>query len=167
MKKGLLIIVGLVLSMGLFAQQVAREKVVLEIVTGTWCYYCPGAALGAEDLIANGHDVAVIEYHSGDSYANTESNARNDYYGVTGIPDAYFDGIVNVGGGNHTQSMYSSYLPAYQQRIAIQSAFSIDMQVSAAGNDYTIDVTVTKEDEYTGTNLVFQLAVTESHIEES
>jgi hypothetical protein len=167
MKKGLLIIAGLILSLGLIAQQVDREKVVLEIGTATWCTYCPGAAMGAEDLIANGHDVAVIEYHTSDSYTNTEATTRANYYGISGIPDAWFDGILNVGGGSHTQSMYSSYLPKYQQRIAIPSSFTIDMDVSSSGLDYTVDVTIEKVDEYTGTNLVFQLALTESHIEES
>jgi len=167
MKKGLLIIAGLILSLGLIAQQVDREKVVLEIGTATWCTYCPGAAMGAEDLIANGHDVAVIEYHTSDSYTNTEATTRANYYGISGIPDAWFDGILNVGGGSHTQSMYTSYLPKYQQRIAIPSSFTIDMDVSSSGLDYTVDVTIEKVDEYTGTNLVFQLALTESHIEES
>ena len=168
MKKGLLIIAGFIVSLGLFAQQVDREKVLLEIGTGTWCTYCPGAAMGAEDLIENDCDVAVIEYHRSDSYTNTASNTRASYYGgMSSIPTAYFDGIINVGGGSHTASMYTSYLPKYQQRIAILSSFTIDMAVSSSGLDYTVDVTVTKVDEYDGTNLVFQLALTESHIQEA
>ena len=50
------------------AQQVDRDKVVVEIATGTWCQYCPGAAMGAEDLLANGKEVAIVEYHGGDEY---------------------------------------------------------------------------------------------------
>jgi len=45
-----------------------KDQIVLEIGTGTWCVYCPGAAMGAHDLIENGHNVSVIKYHSGDSY---------------------------------------------------------------------------------------------------
>ena len=167
MKKGLLIIIGFVLSMGLLAQQVDREKVLVEIGTGTWCPYCPGAAMGADDLIANDCDVAVIEYHSGDSYNNTAASTRLSYYGITSYPTAVFDGLASVVGGSSSASMYSQYLPKYQQRIAIQSSFTIDMDISSAGNDYTVDVTVTKVDEYDGDNLVFHCAATESHIEES
>lgn len=167
MKKGLLIIVGVVLSFGLFAQQVDREKVLLEIGTATWCTYCPGAAMGAEDLVENGHPVAVIEYHTSDSYTNTEATTRANYYGISGIPDAWFDGVLNVGGGSHTNSMYSSYLPKVNQRIAVPSSFEIDMEVSSSGLDYTVDVTVTKVADFTGTDPVFQLCLTESHIEES
>ena len=69
-------------------QQVPREMVVLEIGTGTWCQYCPGSAMGADDLIENGFDVAVIEYHSGDEYQTTQSQARVNYYNITGFPTA-------------------------------------------------------------------------------
>ncbi|HSG67425.1 MAG TPA: hypothetical protein VK994_01865, partial [Bacteroidales bacterium] len=64
----------------IFAQTIQRDKVVVEIGTGTWCPYCPGSAMGADDLIANGHDVAIIENHNGDDYTTAASNARNSYY---------------------------------------------------------------------------------------
>ena len=70
-------------------QQVDREKVIVEIGTGTWCPYCPGAAMGADELVENGHDVAIIEYHNGDSYANAYSNSRNNYYNITGFLHLY------------------------------------------------------------------------------
>ena len=52
-----------------------RNLVLVEIATGTWCYYCPGAAMAADELVANGDPVAVVENHDGDSYANIYSNA--------------------------------------------------------------------------------------------
>jgi len=73
-----------------------REMVILEIGTGTWCTYCPGAALGADELVTNGHSVAVIENHGPagqDPYANTYSVARNSYYAIPGYPTAMFDGV--------------------------------------------------------------------------
>ncbi len=77
----------------LVAQTVPREMVALEIATGTWCTYCPGAAMGADDLLENGCFVAVMENHNGDPFANTYSNARNSYYGVPGYPTAIFDAV--------------------------------------------------------------------------
>ena len=92
--KKLMFIIGLVIMFTLLAaQQVPRDKVVVEIGTGGWCQYCPGAAMGADDLVANGHEVAIIENHNGDPYATTFSNARNSYYNITGYPTAFFDGI--------------------------------------------------------------------------
>lgn len=42
-----------------FVWAVPREMVVLEIGTGTWCPYCPGASMGAHDLLEAGYNVAV------------------------------------------------------------------------------------------------------------
>ncbi len=84
----------------------AREMVVLEIGTGTWCTYCPGSQMGADDLVENGCSVAVIEYHNGDSFTNNYSNARNTYYGISGFPTAVFDGVQSFVGGDHNLSMY-------------------------------------------------------------
>jgi len=155
--------------LGLFTfAQVPRDKVVLEIVTGTWCYYCPGAAMGAEDLIANGKDVVVIEYHNGDPYTNSWGSARQSYYGITGIPTAKFDGIVTAGGGNHTQSLYNTYLPKYNQRIAIPSPFTIDFEGSNSGMvDYEIDIEIEKVSTCSSSNLVMHFVLTESHIQQS
>jgi len=59
-----------------------RDMVLVEIATGGWCTYCPGAALGADDLISNGCTVAIIENHNGDPYAYTGSDARNTNYSI-------------------------------------------------------------------------------------
>ena len=83
--------------------------VVLEIGTGTWCPYCPGSQMGADDLVTNGCSVAVVEYHNGDSFTNSYSNARNTYYGISGFPTAVFDGVQYVVGGS-THSKHVSIL---------------------------------------------------------
>ncbi len=151
-----------------FAQQVPRDKVLVEIGTGTWCYYCPGAALGAEDLIANGKDVAVVEYHGPagqDPYATSESVARNSYYGLTGYPTAWFDGGNAVVGGNHTTSMYGTYLGVYNQAIDVTSPFSIELEGhSLANNMYEVAVIINKVAANSSANLTLHLAVTESDI---
>lgn len=148
--------------------QVDRENVLVEIGTGGWCYYCPGAAMGADDLHANGDPVAIIEYHNGDPYATTESNARNSYYNITGYPTAWFDGSYNsVVGGSHTQSMYSSYLPIVNARMNIQTPFVLAISGSNDGDDYSINVNVQKVGSYSGTNLKVRFAITESNIQYS
>lgn len=66
-----------------------RDMVLLEIGTGTGCPYCPGAAMGADELISNGKPVAAIEYHSynsNDPYNTPEAAVRTGYYGITGYP---------------------------------------------------------------------------------
>ena len=145
--------------------QVDRNYVLVEIATGTWCTYCPGAALGADDLQANGDPAAIIENHNGDSFANEYSNTRNNYYGVSGFPTAFFDGSYDeVVGGSHTSSMYSSYKPIVDARIVDESPFAMEIYGEEDGDDYNITVRIQQREDYSGENLWLRLALTESDI---
>jgi len=168
MKKLMTTILVLIFGVSLvFSQQIARDKVVVEIGTGTWCPYCPGSAMGADDLVANGHDVAIIENHNGDAYTNAASNARNSYYNISGYPTATFDGGSAYVGGSATQSLYPQYLGRYNQKIAIPSSFSVDIQGSSSGLiDYNVDVTIEMVDAYAGSDIRLHCVVTESEIQE-
>lgn len=144
----------------------AREMVILEIGTGTWCVYCPGAQMGGEDLVNNGHSVAVIEHHNGDPFTNSYSNARNTYYGINAFPTAVFDGVDYFIGGSNTQSMYQNYLPIYQNRKAIMSAFTVDIFGTNSGLNYNIQIRLNKIAAIppTWNNLVVHLVLTETDI---
>lgn len=151
-----------------FSQQIPRENVLVEIGTGTWCQYCPGSAMGADDLVANGHDVVIIENHNGDSYTNTASNARNSYYNITGYPTTVFDGGSAYVGGSNTTSLYPQYLQRYNQKITIPTSFSIDIEGTSAGFvDFNVDVTIEMVDPYVGSDIRLHCAITESNIEQN
>jgi len=164
MKKLFLSIIMLLSFSALIAQNVPRTMVAVEDGTGTWCQYCPGAAMGCDDLLSNGCLVAVVANHNGDSYANTYSNARNTMWNITGFPSVSFDGTLGVVGGNHTTSMYSSYLPKYNQSIAVTSPVAMSWTISNTGLDYTVVVTLTKVGTITSTSNVLYFFVTQSHI---
>ncbi|MDD4602896.1 MAG: T9SS type A sorting domain-containing protein [Bacteroidales bacterium] len=168
MKKSVLSFVFLFATVILIAQTVPRTMVIQEITTSTRCTYCPGAALGAEDLLTHGCEVAVIEHHNNaqgnDPFTTTASAARMTYYNVTGNPTAIFDGILRVVGGNHTQSMYSSYLPKYNTRHAVPSTILMSMAITNNGLDYTAVVTMTRIGTVTATDLRLQFVVTQSNI---
>jgi thiol-disulfide isomerase/thioredoxin len=104
-----------------------RRVVLAEQFTATWCGYCPGAAMGLDQLKDENPDtLAVIAYHSTDDfYDSAIYNARKSYYGVSGIPDVFFDGVERQSGGNATQSMYSYYKPLYDRRAADLSPLEI------------------------------------------
>ncbi len=164
MKKTLLTTVALFAVLLVFSQAVQRNMVILEIGTGTWCTYCPGAAMGADDLIAAGCSVAVVENHNGDIFANTGSNARNSFYNITGYPTAFFDGTLNYVGGNHSVSMYPQYLPLYNQRYAVLSPATVNISGYNSGNVYYITLTITKVAAITATDIRAHLVLTESNI---
>jgi len=165
MKKHLLLLIIWGMLTIMFA--LPRNLVVVEIGTGTWCQYCPGSAMGADDLIANNKPVAIIENHNGDNYANTYSNARNSYYAITGYPTANFDGLNPSVGGSNTQSMYSNYLPKVTARMSVASHYTISAVGTLTGNNFSINVTVAKPENDTNTNVVLHSAITESEIQQS
>ncbi len=142
----------------------AKQNVLLEIGTGGWCQYCPGAAMAADDFIEQGYNVAIIENHNGDPYATDTSNGRNAYYGISGYPTGIFDGLLQYVGGNHTTSVFPSYLPLYQQRVDIKTPLTLSMYGTSTGNSYNITVQVNKLANLAYPNLVLHFCVTESHI---
>lgn len=149
---------------------VDRDMVIIEVATGTWCQYCPGAAMAVDEMHEEGLSVGIIEYHTGDTYETTESAARIDYYNIGGYPTGLFDGGNAVSGGSATQSLYDDYLPEYENRMAIPALFDIDANYSnIGGNDYQISVDVEMVEEYPllGNDIVLQVVLTESHIPES
>ncbi len=169
MKKQLFTLIFLcVITLFSFSQQVPRDKVVVEIGTGTWCPYCPGAAMGVEDLIEGGYQVAVIKYHNGDDYTNVYSNARNSYYAIPGFPTAYFDGRNAVVGGSGTESMFPQYYPKVNSRMAIQSSFTIEATgTHTCLSDFTAHITLEKVAANTSANLRLHTVLTESNIQEA
>jgi hypothetical protein len=144
---------------------IERTKVLYEIGTGTWCQYCPGAARGADDMVNNGHDVAIIEYHSGDEYENGTSIDRLSYYNVTAFPTTIVDGVLEHVGGQATGTLYTTYLNLYNQRKPIPSVHGMQLTMEhVSGDDYRATVKVKQEDGYFASDLVLHTALTESHI---
>ena len=156
-----------ILAYGLMAQ-VNREIVLVEIGTGVTCPYCPGAAMGLHDLYTNGDPVAGIEYHQyngGAPFNTPEATIRTSYYGISGYPTAQFDGeYAEHVGGSSSNSLYSTYLPKVNARMAIQTNFEVEIFGENTGTNYSMIVRVTKVGTYTGTNLKVHLALTETNI---
>lgn len=169
MKKLLPLLLLLLSQTFLFSQNVDREKVVIEIGTGTWCVYCPGAAGTADLFVEEEKDVAIIENHNGDEFTNTYSNARNAYYGISSYPTARFDGILSHVGGQACpppfNNVYNSYLPLYTQRIETTSPYTIDLEIeNTSGNNYQANITIQKVGTVNSDNSVVHFVVTESHL---
>ncbi len=145
-----------------------RTLVVCEEGTGTWCGYCPGAAMGLDELVENNWPVAVIAYHTGDDYETVESRERIDFYGISGFPTVQFDGIVSLVGGSGSESMYDVYLPIVQERLTVPAAASITFKaMSIVGNTMSVTVLIESGSPIVSDDIVLQAALTESHIPEN
>jgi len=147
---------------------VNRNWVVFEVGTGTWCQYCPGAAMACEDMETNGDSAASIEYHNGDNYVTTESDLRISHYNITGFPTGIADGVLRVEGGNHTTSLYPSYHQMYLQRKAKSALFTIDLTPTQTGTyDYSVQIDMEQMSAYFPGVKKLYTVVTESNIPES
>ncbi len=106
-----------------------------------------------------------MEHHvssSATGFSNTYSVARVNFYGISGIPNSFFDGITSVLGGS--TGTYNQFLSKYNQRIAVPSNFTIGLNGMHEDLDYTVVISMENVEPYTGTNLRAHLALTESGV---
>ena len=146
-----------------FAQQVDRQKVVVEVGTGTWCPSCPAVVDILHNFVDQGLEIAIVEYHNGDPYTNPASIIRENYYNFPWFPTTYYD-------SNHigyddwaTQSVHFQY---YEERINKPSSFTAAINGEVVDNAISGYVALDKVAFYNGTNLVLHVVVTESNIPE-
>lgn len=150
-------------TFAIFSQQVDRQKVVVEVGTGTWCPSCPAVVDILHDFVAQGLEIAIVEYHNNDDYTNPASIIREDYYQFPWFPTTYYD-------SNHigyddwaTQSVHLQY---YEDRMNTPSSFTAAILGEVVDDALSGTITIDKVAEYTGANLVLHVIVTESDIPE-
>ncbi len=152
---------------------VDRDFVLIEEFTEVNCYYCPGAAIGIDEMVSNGDNIAPIAYHTqwqgSDEFYTSTTDTRVSYYGVTGTPTVQTDGSYDQKvGGNHTQSLYSVYQPIYEDRIAHKAVYKLHATVTP--NDavnYTATIKVNQYSDYFPGNKSLFVAITETDINRS
>jgi hypothetical protein len=145
----------------------SKNLVVVEVGTGTWCQYCPGAQLAGEDFTTKGQNVGIVEYHYSDTYQNRAGLYRISYYGISGFPTAFFDGTQSFVGGSNATSVYSYWLPIYTAQSAIKTPLNVTLtgtKSTTNANQYTVNVNVQKLAQFTNTKTKVYVALTESSI---
>lgn len=179
MKKLLLtIIASIVLSGSVMAQNVARECVLFEVFTGVRCPWCPGAATAIGRLLDEGKSVAAVAYHtsafSNPEFYTNETNARANYYYITGYPTVKIDGVLSPsmsgqnGNEQQAQASYSQGLNAYNQRINVTSPYTIDLSFDyVSGTECKVTATANKVGDCNGADVRLFVVLTESHIQYS
>ncbi|NOZ62566.1 MAG: T9SS type A sorting domain-containing protein [Calditrichaeota bacterium] len=123
-------------------------KVLVEKGTGTWCGYCPGSALAIDQLYRrNSEKLAVLEYHSGDSFATDQTNYRLNYYRVTGFPTAIFNGIRwQVGGtaaNGDWQSVFHKQNALFDESLHDSTGIQLALQLTDSNGQFTATATIT------------------------
>jgi len=147
--------------------QAPQRMTLVEGATGTWCTFCPGSALAMNELLTNGHNVAIVHYHDAgsDPFIIPASQARVNYYGVNTFPTSYFDGENPFVGGNVSTSIYGSYSPLVNAATAIAPLFDIGLSWTQNGSSVDITVEIDEIGTYSGSQPVVHLVATESNIQ--
>jgi len=111
-----------------------KRVVLAELFTGAWCGWCPSANGGLKLMEQNyeRNEIVILAYHEGDDLSNADGNARITMYGVTGYPDAFFDGVVERSGGDAggANPMYQKYINDYNTRAKVTS----DLRMTVEGD---------------------------------
>jgi hypothetical protein len=142
-----------------------RQTVILEMATSTSCGYCPYASLGAEELVAEGADIAVIEYHSSDVFSTASGMNRLAYYEITGLPTSIFDGVDQyIGIVQPGVSMYPQFLATYNERITVPTHLVLDVNGYHDQEVYNLDIFLIRTAPSAWDDAVLHAVLTESEI---
>lgn len=134
------------------------EKVLIEMGTATWNNACAGEVSILEELKDQGLDIAIINYHLNDPFANQFSNARASYYGMQSVPYSVVHGEYISSGD------IQNYLDVYEESINQNSSFVISADGSFFGDTLFMDVMVQKVADYESDEIKLHVALIESNI---
>jgi hypothetical protein len=86
-----------------------------------------------------GPHLALLQIHVDASYSTTWGNARATFYGLSGTPTAWFDGVSAIVGAGSVSSAQAAYTIKYNQRRAVATNVAITVTgVQQSGSTYTI-----------------------------
>lgn len=125
------------------------KTALLEVFTGTWCEYCPGADGAAYRLAENYsiNQLAIVEYHDGDNFSSLGSltSVRETFYNVAGFPQAFFGGVNSTLGGSTNpmdDSMYFDYKNKVDSQLKSRSSVALSVNTNVEGSDLYVTVNV-------------------------
>jgi len=104
----------------------AQRSVLVEIFSNTSCPYCPPCNAASEWLARDYLDtVSVIQYMQG--LSGSDASYRFSFYGVSGVPDAWFCGVDNRRGSvGDTLANYNRYRTVVNNWRYVNSPIIID-----------------------------------------
>lgn len=142
---------------------VNRKFVLTEMATATWCVSCPATTQAIHDLLVNGKQMAVAEYHSpnGDIYTNGYSSQRLDYYNVPGYPMGIFDGVLTYIG---SPNAFDEYQMLYDQRMNVLTPYDLKIYGTHNGNQYNLNIVLYRMAPVNNAHIVLRVILTESSI---
>ncbi|KPK74618.1 MAG: hypothetical protein AMJ89_05830 [candidate division Zixibacteria bacterium SM23_73] len=109
-----------------------------------------------------GDSIAVLEYFTSGAFSNSDAVGRTNYYSITSVPRAKFDGRRQVSGGS--DATFNQYHNAYVMEMNFPSACLLDIFVDydTTTRNLKVKSRVTAVDAFE--NARIRYAIAESHI---
>ncbi|MDD2385379.1 MAG: T9SS type A sorting domain-containing protein [Bacteroidales bacterium] len=160
-----------------------RNFVTYEIFTSVNCIHCPKAAGAIDEIVADGNNVVVMEYHGNGLGADPFSTDITDYREQLYVPlyDADLDGFgypttitngaISIEGVLSTVALMKEYYKYnYDEQIAIPTVYTIEtaiQQLTKEPYSFNLDIDVTETFAYFSDETRLFIALTETDIEHS
>jgi len=106
--------------------------------------------------------LAVLEYHNGDTFQNSDGTGRINYYGIGSYPTAKFDGKRTYVGGS--SATFGAYLNMYNLEMMSASACTLNIFVDydSTTRFLMVKARATKVDTFSNARLRY--AIAENHL---
>ncbi|MDA3820098.1 MAG: T9SS type A sorting domain-containing protein [Candidatus Delongbacteria bacterium] len=158
-----------------------RNYVLMEVITSVTCGYCPRATQAIDEMIAEGFQIAPIEYHytTDDPYGTPATMTRANFYlpffddgdNAFGTPTTITNGMNGIEGAlTNVDSMKSYYEYYYNEYIDIPTVYKIDASLQTVTLDpWVFDISIEVEEtlDYYDDEMCLHVALTETGIPES
>ena len=161
-KLGTSLTLAVVITMYLAANKAnAQRKVLVEVFSSSTCPHCATMNAWLNPLLASNADkVAVISYQmswpgKGDAYYTAEGGTRRTFYGVSGVPASYVNGVLKNNQTNIQDAINTGY--AQPAEATINGSFTVkgntiviegSVTPLISGSGYTIYVAVNEKTTY-------------------
>ena len=132
----------LVTPMKVYEHDMGRQKVLVQVYSGTWCGYCPGFDSLVEQKRQERDDLAVVSIHSRDKYSTPVGSSYLSMQYTDGIPDVDLNRCVEK-----TPYNYREYRMNYElDRAKAQPAFAtVKIRGSFNEENHVLDLAVSGE----------------------
>lgn len=157
-----------------------RNFVTFEIFTSVNCVYCPTAADAIDQIVADGNDAVVMEYHGNglgpDPFATTITDYREALYNPLydpdldgfGYPTTISNGVAGIEGALSTVAdMKEYYQYYYDEQKSIPAVYTIEtavQQLSTEPYSFNLDIDVEETFPYFTDETRLFVALTETNI---
>ncbi len=142
------------------------SKILVELATGIWCNGCPFAEEALHNLKSEfGDQFYYLEYHISDELEVNGNSRDIQFYGISGLTAAVFQGITTISVGNeNTEEIYRNALLSLFEQEADVIIYDFGYIVSRDQLDCSVSLIVEPFISMTDLMLKFSLIEIESEV---